>query len=110
VTKPIAAFGVIGDPRCTVRLDENSHLMIYFFLSAGISPHGRYQPHGQWRHLEVDATVGGRVYGWLSVDYRVSVNLEAGSGWSLRPPTAIYRLYLEAHFTYNWGSEFLSVG
>ena len=27
-----------------------------FPLSAGISPHGRYQPHGQWRHLEVDAT------------------------------------------------------
>jgi hypothetical protein len=29
------------------------------------------------------------------------VGSEAGSGWSLRPPTAIYRLYLEAHFTYN---------
>jgi hypothetical protein len=28
----------------------------YFPLSAGISPHGRYQPHGQWRHLDADAT------------------------------------------------------
>jgi hypothetical protein len=36
--------------------------------------------------------------------------LEAGSGRSLRPPASIYRLYLEAHFTYNWGSGFLSVG
>jgi hypothetical protein len=26
------------------------------------------------------------------------------------PATAIYRLYLEAHFTYNQGSGFLSVG
>ena len=44
----------------------------YFPLSAGISPHGRYQPHGQWRHLEVDATGRDRVYGWLSVGYHVS--------------------------------------
>ena len=35
-------------------------------------PHGRYQPHGQWRHLEVDATGRDRVYGWLSVGYHVS--------------------------------------
>jgi hypothetical protein len=38
----------------------------YFPLSAGTSPHGRYQPHGQWRHLEVDATDRDRAYGWLS--------------------------------------------
>jgi hypothetical protein len=31
-----------------------------------------YQPHGQWRHLEVDATGRGRVNGWLSVGYHVS--------------------------------------
>jgi hypothetical protein len=63
VTKPVAAFGsgVIGDSRNTVRLDENSHLML-FPLSASISPHGRYQPHDQWRHLEVDATPAGIGY------------------------------------------------
>ena len=44
----------------------------YFPLSAGISPHGRYQPHGQWSHLEVDATGRDRVNGWLSVGYHVS--------------------------------------
>ena len=31
-----------------------------------------YQPHGQWRHLEVDATGRDRVYGWLSVGYHVT--------------------------------------
>jgi hypothetical protein len=56
--------------------------------------------------VEADATGRDRVYGWLSVGYHVSGGLEAGSGWSLRPPTAIYRLYLEAHFTYNWGVGF----
>jgi hypothetical protein len=35
-------------------------------------PHGRYQPHGQWRHLEVDATGRDRVNGWLPVGYHVS--------------------------------------
>jgi hypothetical protein len=44
----------------------------YFPLSAGISPHGRYQPHGQRRHLEVDVTGRDRVYGWLSIGYHVS--------------------------------------
>ena len=34
--------------------------------------HGRYQPHGQRRHLEVNATGRDRVYGWLSVGYYVS--------------------------------------
>jgi hypothetical protein len=46
----------------------------YFPFSAGISPHGRYQPHGQWRQLEVDATGRDRVYGWLSVGYRHHVS------------------------------------
>jgi hypothetical protein len=32
----------------------------------------RYQPHGQWRHLEADATGRDRVHGWLSVGYHVS--------------------------------------
>ena len=44
----------------------------YFPLSADVSPHGRYQPHGQWSHLEVDATGRDRVNGWLSVGYHVS--------------------------------------
>jgi hypothetical protein len=44
----------------------------YFPLSADISPHGRYRPHGQWRHLEVDATGRDRAHGWLSVGYHVS--------------------------------------
>jgi hypothetical protein len=39
---------------------------------AGISTHGRYQPHGQWRHLEVDATGWDWAYGWFSVGYHVS--------------------------------------
>jgi hypothetical protein len=72
----------------------------YFPLSAGISPHGRYQTHGQWRHLEVDATGRDRVYGWLSVGYHASgVSRSGRVGHSdPQPPTAIYRLY----FTYNW--------
>jgi hypothetical protein len=41
-------------------------------LSAGISPHGRYQPHGQWGHLEVDDIGRNRVYGWLLVGHHVS--------------------------------------
>jgi hypothetical protein len=64
MTKLVAAFrsGVI----------EDSAIWCYFPLSAGISPHGRYQPHGQWRHLEVDATGRDRAYGWLFVSYHVS--------------------------------------
>jgi hypothetical protein len=73
MTKPVAVFRsvLIGDSRHTARLDENSH-WCYFPLSAGISLHGRYQPHGQWRHLEVDATGRDRVYGWVSVGYHIS--------------------------------------
>jgi hypothetical protein len=44
--------------------------------------------------------------------YRLVIMLVGSRGWeglwSLRPPRAIYRLYLEAHFTYNWGSGILS--
>jgi hypothetical protein len=69
MTKPVAVFrsGVIEDSMKTA-------IWCYFPLSAGISPHGRYQPHGQRRHLEVDATGRDRVsiYGWLSVGYHVS--------------------------------------
>jgi hypothetical protein len=82
----------------------------YFPLSAGISPHGRYQPHGQWSHLEVDATGRDRVNGWLSVGYHVSGVSGPGRVGHSDPPTTIYRLYLEAHFTNNWGSGVLSVG
>jgi hypothetical protein len=73
MTKPVAAFrsGVIGYSRHTISIDENSHLVLFPSFS-GISPHGRYQPHGQWRHLEVGATGRDRVCGWLSVGYHVS--------------------------------------
>jgi hypothetical protein len=50
----------------------------YFRLSAGISSHGRYQPHGQWSHLEVDAAGRDRAYGWLSVGYHASGVLRPG--------------------------------
>jgi hypothetical protein len=111
MTKPVAVFRskVIGDPRHTVRLDENSHLVLFPSFSRYItswaisatwpveaSRSRCYRPgSGIWL-----------VVGWLPCWW----GLEAGSGWSLRPPTAIYRLYLETHFTYNWGSGFLSVG
>ena len=70
----------------------------YFPLSAGISPHGRYQPHGQWRHLEVDATGRDRVNGWLSVGYHVSGASRPGRvGHSaLRPPAASAGIYCRA--------------
>ena len=73
MTKPVAVFRsvVIGDSRYTVRLDENSHLVLFPTFSR-YAPHGRYQPHGQWRHLEVDATGRDRACGWLSVGYHVS--------------------------------------
>jgi hypothetical protein len=67
MTKPVAVFRlrVIRDPGHTVRLDENSHLVLFPSSRAGISPHGRYQPNGQWRHLEVDARSTGRDWVWL---------------------------------------------
>jgi hypothetical protein len=110
MAKPVAVFrsGVIGDSRHTVRLDENSQLVLFpsfsrYITSWAISatwpveaPRSRcYRPgSGIWL-----------VAGWLPCSW----GLDAGSGWSLRPPTAIYRLYLEAHFTYNWESGVLSV-
>jgi hypothetical protein len=76
MTKPVAVFHLwaIGDLRHTVSIDENSHLVLFppFSQYITISPHRRYQPHGQWRHLEVDATGRDRAYGWLSVGYHVS--------------------------------------
>ena len=78
MTKPVAVFRsvVIGDSRYTVRLDENSHLVLFpsfsrYITSWAISAY-QPQPHGQRRHLEVDATGQNRVYGWLSVGYHVS--------------------------------------
>jgi hypothetical protein len=57
MTKAVAAFRsrVIGDSRHTVRLDENSHLVLFptfsrYITSSAISAlivHGH-----QWRHLE----------------------------------------------------------
>jgi hypothetical protein len=75
MTKPVAAFrsGVIGEETQDIPSDSmKTAIWCYFPLSAGISPHGQYQPHGQWRHLEVDATGRDRVNGWLSVGYHVS--------------------------------------
>jgi hypothetical protein len=74
MTKHVAAFcsRVIGDSRHTVRLDENSHLVLFPSFSRYITSWAIYQPHGQWRHLEVDATGRNRAYGWLSVGYCVS--------------------------------------
>ena len=74
MTKHVAVFrsGVIGGSRHTARLDENSHLVLFPSFSRYITSSGRYQPHGQRRHLEVDATGRDRVYGWLSVGHHVS--------------------------------------
>jgi hypothetical protein len=62
-----------GAAGCYLSSDSiKTAIWCYFPLSAGIPPHGRYQPHGQRRHLEVDATGRDRVYGRLSVGYHVS--------------------------------------
>jgi hypothetical protein len=104
MTKPVAVFrsGAIGDSRHTIRLDENIHLVLF-------PSFGRYIT--SWAISATWPVVASRsrcyrpgsgiwlVVGWLPCSW----GLEAGSGWSLRPPTAIYRLYLEAHFTYNLG-------
>jgi hypothetical protein len=66
MTKPVAVFrsAVIEDSRhmSVPPASMKTAIWCYFPLSAGISPHGRYQPHGQWRHLEVDATGRDRAY------------------------------------------------
>jgi hypothetical protein len=108
MTKPVAVFRsrVIGGSRHTVRLDENSHLVLFPTSSRYITSWARYQPHGQRRHLEVDATGRDRVYGWLSIGYHVSgVSRPGRFGHSdpQRTSTADstgsnWRL-LEAHFT-----------
>jgi hypothetical protein len=110
MTKPVAVLrlGVIGNSRHTVGLDENSHLVLFPSFSRYISPHGRYQPHGQWRHLEVDATGRDRVYGWLSVSYHISgVSRPGRVGHSdpQRPSTgSIWRPI--SRTTGDWGSVF----
>jgi hypothetical protein len=111
MTKPVAAFRsvVIGYPRHTVRFDENSYLVLFPSFSRYITSWAisATWPVGASRSRYYRPGSGI----WLVVGLLpCSWGLEAGSGWSLRPPTAIYRLYLEAHFTYNWGSGFLSVG
>jgi hypothetical protein len=72
--------------------------------------HGRYQPHGQWRHLEFDATGRDRVYGWLSGGYHVSgVSRPGRVGHSdpERPPTgSIWRPILRT----SGGVDFFPVG
>jgi hypothetical protein len=57
-----------SDAKATVASNYLAFGAIFLFqpvyhLMGGI----RYQPHGQWRHLEVDATGQNRVYGWLLV-------------------------------------------
>jgi hypothetical protein len=68
MTKPVAVFRsrVIGYSMHTVRLDENSHSGYHLMGDM------RHQPHGQWRHLEVDATGRDRAYGCFAVGYHVS--------------------------------------
>jgi hypothetical protein len=69
--KPVAVFRsvVIEDSRYTVRLDENSHLVLFPSFSRYITSWAISidRPHGQWRQLEADATGRDRAYGWLSV-------------------------------------------
>jgi hypothetical protein len=73
MTKPVAVFRSVVNEAQDIPSDSmKTAIWCYFPLSAGISPHGRYQPHGQRRHLEADATGRDRVYSWLSVGYRVS--------------------------------------
>jgi hypothetical protein len=105
MTKPVASFRsvVIEDSRHAVRLDENSHLVLFPSFSRYITS---WTISATWpvEASRSRATGRDRVYGWLSVVYHVSeVRLEAGSGWSLRPPTTIYRLYLEAQFSRTTG-------
>jgi hypothetical protein len=75
MTKPVAVFRsrLIGDSRHTISIDENRHLVLFpSFSRYHLMGDIRYQPHGQWRHIEVDATDRDRVYGWLPVDHYVS--------------------------------------
>jgi hypothetical protein len=107
MTKRVAVFrsGVIRGSRHTARPDEKSHLVLFPSFSRYIIPHGRYQPHGPWRHLEVDTTSRGRVHGWLLVGCHVSgVSRPGRVGHSdpQRPSTgSVWRP--EAHFTYHLG-------
>jgi hypothetical protein len=82
----------------------------YFPLSAGRSPHVRYQPHGQWRHPEVDATGRDRVYGWLSVSYHVLVGSRGRVGLVTPTPNGHLPAPFGGPFHVRWGSGGLSVG
>jgi hypothetical protein len=40
----------------------------------------------------------------MGLEHRTAMNIKIALPiYKPRTPTAIYRLYLEAHFTYNWG-------
>jgi hypothetical protein len=69
MTKPVAVFrsSVMGDSRCTARLDENSHLVLFPSFSRYITS---WAISATW-HPEVDATGWNRAYGWLLVGYHV---------------------------------------
>jgi hypothetical protein len=85
MTKPVAEFysGVIGDSRHTGRPDENSHLVLFPSFSRYIT---------SWA-ISISAT-------WP---------VEASRSRCYRPGSGIYRLYLEAHFTYNALGEWVFV-
>jgi hypothetical protein len=78
MTKPVAVFrsGVIGDSRYTVRLDENSHLVLFLSFSRYITS---WAISATWpaeasrsRCYRPGSGISCRVYGWLSVGYHVS--------------------------------------
>jgi hypothetical protein len=78
MTKPVAVFRseVMRDPG-HISFDKNSHWVPFpSFSRLGLD--NIHQPHGQWRHLEVDATGRDQAYGWLSVGYHASGVLRPG--------------------------------
>ena len=74
MTKPVASFrsGVIGYSRHTVRLDENSHVVLFPSFSRYITSWAISATWPVEASRSLDATGRDRVYGWLSVGYHVS--------------------------------------
>jgi hypothetical protein len=116
VPSPQAHTGhVIEDSGHTVRLDENSHLVLFptFHFQPVYHLMGD-QPHGQWRHLEVDAT--GRRPGsgiWLVVGWLPTMLVGSRGRVGLVTPTPnghLPALFGGPFHVYNWGSGLLSVG
>jgi hypothetical protein len=73
---------VIETPKCTVRFDENSHLMLFPSFSRYITSCGRYQPHGQcggiWKSMlpaGIEYMAGCRLVVMLVVGFRGRVGL-----------------------------------